>query len=299
MIKVNPRVPAGCLAVLCTLCLAGSALAKPQVVEPAAQPFRVGDLSVFALRDADNVLENDGKVLGVKVGAAAVAEVLKRAGAPTDKVSLGVDALLVKAPDRTMLFDTGLGPGAHGALMGSLAETGVSPGYITDVFITHSHGDHVGGLLTASGTLAFPNAAIHLSANEWAWMQAQPNNQAIAKAIAAKVVTFEPDVAVLPGVRAIALAGHTPGHVGYAITSGGAEIIDIGDTAHSAIVSLAKPDWAIGYDNDESEGEVTRAAELKRLADSKALLFAPHFPFPGVGHVVAKDGAFAWQPGLP
>ena len=296
MIKAHLRVPAVCLA---TLCLIGSALAKPQVVEPSAQSFKVGDLSVFALRDADNVLDNDGKVFGIKVGAAPVAEVLKRAGAPTDKVTLGVDALLVKAPDRTMLFDTGLGPGVHGALMGSLAKAGVSPGDVTDVFITHSHGDHVGGLLTATGTLAFPNATIHLSAKEWAWMQAQPNSQTIAKVIAAKVTTFEPEVTVVPGVKAIALAGHTPGHVGYDITSGEAEIIDIGDTAHSAIVSLAEPDWAIGYDNDQAEGETTRAAELKRLADSKALLFAPHFPFPGVGHIGAKSSAFVWQPDAP
>ena len=295
MIRASFRIHVACLA---TLCLMGSASAKPQTVDPAAQPFQVGDLSVFALRDADNVLENDGQVFGVKVGAAAVAEVLKRAGAPTDKVTLGVDALLVKAPDRVMLFDTGLGSSVHGALMGSLAKAGVSPGDVTDVFITHSHGDHVGGLVTSAGALAFPGATVHLSAKEWAWMQKQPGSQAIVKAITAKVKTFEPGATILPGVKAIALAGHTPGHVGYDITSGGAELIDIGDTAHSAIVSLARPDWAIGYDNDQGEGEVTRAAELKRLADSKALLFAPHFPFPGVGHIEAKDGAFAWQPGL-
>ena len=295
MIRSSFRVHVACLA---TLCMVGSALAKPQAVDPEAQPFQVGDLSVFALRDADNVLENDGTVFGVKVGAAAVAEVLKRAGAPTDKVTLGVDALLVKAKDRIMLFDTGLGPGVHGALMGSLAKTGVAPVDVTDVFITHSHGDHVGGLLRSDGTLAFPGATIHLSAKEWTWMQKQPSSQAIVKAVAAKVTTFEPGATVLPGVKAIALPGHTPGHVGYAITSGKAEIIDIGDTAHSAIVSLAKPDWAIGYDTDQGEGEITRAAELKRLADSKALLFAPHFPFPGVGRIESKDGAFAWQPGL-
>lgn len=295
MTRQSFRVHLACLA---TVCVMGSALAKPQTVEPAAQPFQVGQLKLFALRDADNVLENDGKVFGAKVGAAPVAEVLKRAGAPTDKVTLGVDALLVKGPDRVMLFDTGLGPGVHGALMGSLAKAGVSPGEVTDVFITHSHGDHVGGLLTADGALAFPKAIVHLSAKEWAWMQGQSNSQAIVKAVTPKVSTFEPGATVVPGVKAIGLSGHTPGHTGYAIGSGDAEIIDIGDTAHSSIVSLAKPEWAIGYDNDQGEGETTRAAELKRLADSKALIFAPHFPFPGVGHIEAKDGAFAWQPGL-
>ena len=286
------------VAVLALLCTLGAALAKPQVVEPAAQQFKVGNLDMYALRDADNVLDNDGKVFGAKVGPAAVADVLKKAGAPTDKVTLSVDALLVKAPDRVMLFDTGLGPGVHGALMGSLAKTGISPEQVTDIFITHSHGDHVGGLVTADGALAFPKADIHLSAKEWAWMQGQPNSQAITKVIAGKVKTFEPGASVLPGVKAIGLPGHTPGHVGYEISSGTASLVDIGDTAHSSIISLAKPDWAIGYDNDEGAGETTREAELKRLADGKSLLFAPHFPFPGVGRIVHTNGTFSWQPSL-
>ena len=131
--------------------LSGAAIAKPQVVEPTAKNFQVGRLQMFALRDAENVLDNDGKVFGVGVGPDAVANVLREAGAPTDKITLGVDALLVKAPDRVMLFDTGLGPGVHGALMGSLAKTGIAPDAVTDVFITHTHGDHVGGLVTAEG----------------------------------------------------------------------------------------------------------------------------------------------------
>ena len=293
--RTNLRNGVALFAILCTL---GGAFAKPQVVEPDAQQFKVGTLEMFALRDADNVLDNDGKVFGAKVGPEAVAEVLKKAGAPTDKVTLSVDALLVKAPDRIMLFDTGLGPGVHGALMGSLAKTGIAPEQVTDIFITHSHGDHVGGLVTADGALAFPKADIHLSVKEWAWMQGQQNSQSLSKAIAGKVKTFEPGASVLPGVKSISLSGHTPGHVGYEISSGTASLVDIGDTAHSSIVSLAKPDWAIGYDNDEGAGETTREAELKRLADGKSLLFAPHFPFPGVGRIVRTNGTYSWQPSL-
>lgn len=278
--------------------LAAAAASKPAQVAPAAQPFRVGSLQLVALRDADNVLDNDGQVFGVGVGPAAVTEVLKQAGAPTDQISLSVDALLVKAPGRVMLFDTGLGPGVHGALMGSLAQAGVTPAQVTDVFITHSHGDHVGGLATADGKLAFPNAAIHMSAAEWAWMQAAPNNKELAALIAPQVRPFEPGAVLAPGVTAVVLPGHTPGHSGYEIRSGRDSLLDVGDLAHSSVISLAKPDWAIQYDTDRATGAATRHATLTRLAASHQLVFAPHFPFPGVGRIAAQGDGFTWRPGL-
>jgi glyoxylase-like metal-dependent hydrolase (beta-lactamase superfamily II) len=175
----------------------------------------------------------------------------------------------------------------------------VTPTDITDVMITHSHFDHVGGLTTAEGRPAFPKAVIHLSAPEWAWMQDQPNTKAVAKAVAAQVKTFEPGAGIAPGVTSIPLPGHTPGHVGYEIVSGAEKLIDMGDTAHSSIVSLAEPDWPIGYDNDEKLGESTRRAALRRFADSHALIFAPHFPFPGVGRIETKNDHFTWKPELP
>ena len=266
------------------------ATAAPAPVAPAAQPFRLGALEVVALRDADNDLPNDGKVFGLDVGPQAVAEVLKAHGAPGDTITLGVDALLVRATGRTMLFDTGLGPRVHGVLMDSLAEAGGQPSQITDVFITHSHGDHVGGLATADGALAFPNAVVHMSAREWASMRSQPRMALLAALIAPKVKTFEPGSEVAPGVVAVELYGHTPGHVGYEITSGDARLFDIGDTAHSAILSLGRPDWTIEYDNDGVEGRASRRATLAKLVTSHELIFAPHFPFPGVGRITAAAG---------
>ena len=48
---------------------------------------------------------------------------------------------------------------------------------------------------------------------------------------------------VLPGITAVALPGHTPGHSGYRITSGKQSLLVIGDLAHSAVLSLAEPEW--------------------------------------------------------
>lgn len=290
-------------ALASSLALAGAAAAAPVVVQPAAQSFTLGSLRVTALADADNVLANDGMVFGLGVGPDAVAGVLRAAGLPSDKVTLSVDGLLVQGAGRVMLFDTGLGPAVHGALAASLAKAGVEPGAVTDVLITHSHGDHVGGLATADGKPAFPNAAIHLSAPEWAFMQSQDSGKALAAIIRPQVKPFEPGAEVLQGsgfgVTSVSLAGHTPGHSGYEIVSGTQHMLDMGDTAHSSVVSLTRPDWAIGYDTDKDEGVATRRAELARLAASHELVFAPHFPYPGVGRITASGGAFAWQPGMP
>jgi glyoxylase-like metal-dependent hydrolase (beta-lactamase superfamily II) len=276
--------------------LGSSVLAKPVPIAPAAVPFGIGSVRAVALRDMINRVPNDGSVFGQIEGSAAVAAVLRQAGAPTDAVSLGVDALLVHMPGHIVLIDTGLGPKVGGVLMQSLALAKVSPAAITDVLITHSHGDHVGGLSSVDGQLAFPNATIHMTRAEWAFMQAQPNNAALVATIKPKVMPFDPGAVVMPGISAVPLSGHTPGHSGYEITSNGQKLLDMGDTAHSAIVSLAKPDWIIGYDTDGEQGRQRRMAELATLAASGEHVFSPHFPFPGLGQIVKAGTAYRWQP---
>ena len=267
----------------------------PQQVPPAAHTFSVGKLQVTTLHDAQFVFPNDGKTFAVGVDNATTSALLRAAGAPTDRITLSVNQLLVRTGHRLVLIDTGIGPKMHGALLGSLAEAGVKPAAVTDVLITHSHGDHVGGLVDDSGKLAFPKATIRMSTAEWTWMQTKAPPE-LVKAISKHVHTFEPGAQVAPGIKAVELKGHTPGHVGYEITSGDERLLDVGDLAHSFIVSLQKPQWTIQFDTDDSTGKATRATELKQLASDQELVFAPHFPFPGVGHIAAAGDGFSWQP---
>lgn len=267
-------------------------------VEPAAQSFNVGALTLTALHDAQIVVANDGKTFGLGVSTRAVGNVLRAAGVPTDRITLSTNALLVRTGHRLILIDTGLGPRYHGALLASLKLAGVSRGEVTDVLITHPHPDHIGGLLDAQGALAFPNAAIRMASAAWALMK-QTGAPAMVRAVAPRVQTFEPGARIAPGVVSISLPGHTPGHVGYEIASGKARLIDIGDTAHSSIVSLARPEWAVEFDNDQSLGRATRVKTLAVLAKNGEWVFAPHFPFPGVGHITAAGQGYTWKPGLP
>jgi glyoxylase-like metal-dependent hydrolase (beta-lactamase superfamily II) len=288
-------VPAAALA----LWLVGAppALAEgPTLAPPGAVAFTVGALRVTVLRDAGYALTIESGDLGASAGPAEVRRVLEQAGAPADEIRLSVDALLVRMPGHIVLIDTGIGPSDHGALQASLRMAGVAPGDVTDVLITHSHDDHVGGLAGADGKPAFPRATIRLSAREWSWMRSRPDARRLAAAIAPQVKTFEPGRPILPGITPLALYGHTPGHVGYEIASRGAHIEDIGDTAHSSIVSLERPDWTGRIDEDPKAGAATRLRELRRLAASGERIFAPHFPYPGVGWIVTRGRGYGWKP---
>jgi glyoxylase-like metal-dependent hydrolase (beta-lactamase superfamily II) len=209
-----------------------------------------------------------------------------------------VNVLLVHIGRRVVLLDAGLGPKAHGTLMASLGETKVSPKAVTDILITHTHGDHIGGLLDENGHLAFPKATIRMASAEWAWLQ-KTGPQEVVKAISDHVRTFEPGAQVAPGITAVALGGHTPGHVGYEIVSGDSRLLDVGDMVHSSIVSLQKPQWTLQFDSDSPLAKNTRHDTLARLAQDQELVYAPHFPFPGVGHIVANGDAFAWKGEVP
>lgn len=284
------------LAALTTSMVAGAFETGPGKVKPEFHDFSVGKIRVTALHDASFTAANDGQTFGKNVGAPAVAKQLEAAGLPGDHVTLSINALLVRTGKRVVLIDSGIGAANGGSVLASLQLAGVQPSQVTDVLITHSHFDHVGGLLDAQGALAYPNATIRMTAAEWEFMRGNKDLAALVSTITPRVETLVAGKEIAPGITPVTLAGHTPGHVGYEIKSGKARLLDIGDLAHSSVVSLAEPEWTIAFDSDAPVAERTRRATLTDLAKSGERMFAPHFPFPGVGTVATSGQGFKWVP---
>jgi len=256
-------------------------------------PFTIGSLQAAALRDAAFSPPNDNRTLAINQTKAEVDALLTEAGLPTDVIELSVQPLIVRTPDRVLLFDTGNGPSAM--LSASMATAGVAPSAVTDVFISHSHGDHVNGLLGADGGLAFPGATIHISANEWAAMQANAQLAALVAAVGPQVTTFQPGAELVPGtVRAVDIQGHTPGHSGYLILSDQASLLYIGDTMHHHVISVQRPDWTIAFDGDAPLAQASRRQVLASTTASGQRIYAVHFPFPGLGHFEYRAGTIVW-----
>jgi glyoxylase-like metal-dependent hydrolase (beta-lactamase superfamily II) len=282
---------------------APSAPSMPEATRPASSPdafrFRIGTLDAVALKDGDIDAANDGKSFGVGRPPEQVAALLAAAGQPTDVLHLSIQPLLVRSGTRVLLFDTGAADASFaraGRLPDSLRAAGVEPAQVTDIFISHRHPDHVGGLLTREGALAFPNATIHLSAPEWEALKGDGDTAFVA-AITPKVATFEPGAAILPGVvTAVAVDGHTPGHSAYEIASGDERLLYIGDTAHHFVVSVQRPEWTVQYDENAALAQTRRRSLLQRAADDNLRVHAVHFPFPGLGRVKAQGDSFVWVP---
>lgn len=257
--------------------------------------FKIGALDAIALKDGGMQLPNDGSMVALGQDPNTVAAVLAKAGAPKDHFEFSIQPLLVKDGDKTLLFDTGLGVG-KGHMQESLAKTGVAADKVTDIFISHAHPDHVGGLVDGKGGLAFPNAAIHMSKPEWDALQANDKQADLAKAIAGKVATFEPGAQVLPDVQSVDTRGHTPGHESYVISSGADKLFYTGDIVHSYVISVAQPSWQIMFDGDKDQAAKVRQAELTKLNAEHTRVYAVHFPFPGLGHIAGSGSDLTWQP---
>jgi len=256
-------------------------------------PFTIGSLQAAALKDAAFSPANDNRTLAINVTKAEVDALLTANGLATDVLDLSVQPLIVRTADRVLLFDTGNGPNAM--LSASLATAGVEAGAVTDIFISHSHGDHVNGLLNAAGARAFPNATVHISANEWAAMQANTQLAALVAAVTPRVSAFQPGAELVPGtVTAVDIQGHTPGHSGYLISSGAESLLYIGDTMHHSVISVQRPDWTIAFDGDAPRAQQSRREVLSSSAASRQRIYAVHFPFPGLGRFEDRAGTFVW-----
>jgi glyoxylase-like metal-dependent hydrolase (beta-lactamase superfamily II) len=293
-----------------------AAAAEPAPVAEAApapkventRALMIGELTAKAVRDGYLEFPNDNQVFGVGHTPEEVAALLTAANLPTDKLQLSLQPLLVQTADRVLLFDAGAGSNfgpTAGQLLANLAAAGVDPKSVTDIFISHVHGDHVGGLVDANGALNFPNATIHIAKPEWEFLEGLgadkaknigvSNYDALVAGMKPKVDAFAPGAQLVKGtVKAVDIKGHTPGHSGYLITQGPDSLLYVGDSMHHSIVSVQKAEWPMNFDADQATGAKSRAALIADAAEKGQRIYAVHFPFPGVGKFEKQGEGYVW-----
>jgi glyoxylase-like metal-dependent hydrolase (beta-lactamase superfamily II) len=140
-------------------------------------------------------------------------------------------------------------------------------------------------------------------AGEWAfWMDDARMNQApdamkpafqnvrrVLGPMAKDVKQFEWNKEIAPGITAIDASGHSPGHTGFVIQSGGKSLTHVVDAINHPAFFVRHPDWLAVFDMDADKARVTRRRLLDMAATERSQLAFYHAPFPGIGHV-RKDG---------
>jgi glyoxylase-like metal-dependent hydrolase (beta-lactamase superfamily II) len=290
--------------------VAGAAAPMVRTQAPGFYRMMLGDFEVTVINDGTISLDAD-KLLAEPPAKTEAA--LKKAF-ETSPVETSSNTFLINTGTKLVLIDTGagtlLGP-TLGKFLVNLRAAGYRPEQIDDIFLTHLHPDHVGGLI-ANGALAFPNATIHANKRDSDYWLSQANlDRAPADAkgyfqgamaslnpyvAAGKYQPFDDDGELVPGVRSIATPGHTAGHTSYLVESRGQKLMLIGDLIHVAAVQFNDPGVTIAFDSDAPTAAATRKKVFGALASDGVLMGANHLAFPALGRLRSVGRSWQWVP---
>ncbi|MDB5402312.1 MAG: beta-lactamase [Rhodopila sp.] len=273
---------------------------------PGYYRHRMGDIVVTALNDGS--LAKPAEILS-GIDPAGAAAILRAEFRPETPV-ITVNAFLVQTPDLTVLIDAGcgtkMGP-TVGRMAANLHAAGLDPAEIDLVLLTHP--DHVNGLLTADGSPAFGHARIMAHAADAAFFLSEaaaarapePAKPVFAMARAAlapygeRFSTCEGGE-VAPGITAVPLPGHSPGHCGFRVVGAGQSLLIWGDIVHVPDLQCRRPEVGLVFDDDPTLAAATRRQALTAAAEARELVAGMHLLFPGFAHVTAEGGAFRSVP---
>jgi glyoxylase-like metal-dependent hydrolase (beta-lactamase superfamily II) len=278
-----------------TLPAAATAQEAPALALPTHRDFAIGDFRVTTLLAGSRAGDNPQETFGMNVSAEEFAAVSAANYIPADRTRNFFTPVVVKTGAEVILFDTGLDAGG---ITTALAAAGYAPGDITHVVLTHMHGDHIGGLSDDAGTVTFANAAYITGQTEYDNWAAAGNEGFDAKVrpLADRMTFLADGGAVTSGITAMALPGHTPGHMGYMLDSGGQQLAILADMTNHYVWSLAHPDWEVRFDADKAQAAATRRATLGMLAADRVPMVGYHMPFPAMGFVETRGDGFHWVP---
>ena len=232
----------------------------------------------------------------------------------TSPVETSVNGFLVNTGSKLVLIDAGaaglFGP-TLGKLVANLKASGYTPEQVDEIYLTHLHGDHAGGITTADGKAVFANAVVRANARDADYWLSQKNRDAAPADMKdlfkgtmtsikpyADVGRFKPfkgATELVPGISAIPAYGHTPGHTIYAVESEGQKLVFWGDLMHVAAVQFPQPTatWT------EFDSKLALRERLKLFADAAQegyYVALAHVAFPGIGRLRAEGSGYVWVP---
>jgi glyoxylase-like metal-dependent hydrolase (beta-lactamase superfamily II) len=290
--------------------LASSAATLAASVLPAfaAAPhsFKHGAFEVMVVSDGHLTLPVS--MLAPTAPPAERAALLQAAGQTGEQYDSPTNITLVRTATDLILIDMGSGdrfmPSA-GKLWDNLKSAGIDKGKITKVIFTHGHPDHLWGTIDELDDLVLPDATFYVGAAEWDFWQGDDAVRGLPAeragfvtgarrnyaAIKSKVKMYKAGDDIVTGLRAVSTPGHTQGHMSLEL-AGAESLIVGGDVLTHPLISFAHPEWRPTADHVPDVAAETRKRLLDRLAADRAKLIGFHLPYPGVGTVERKDGAY-------
>jgi glyoxylase-like metal-dependent hydrolase (beta-lactamase superfamily II) len=223
-----------------------------------------------------------------------------------DQMVIPYSPIAVNTGSKLVVIDTGTGEanferskGASGQFHANLKASGIDRNQVDTVIISHFHGDHINGLITADNKASFPNAEILVPAPEWKYfmddgeMAKQTTERMkgvfagarkVFDALGRKVTPYEAGKEVAPGITSVATYGHTPGHMSYVVASGNGKVFVQSDVTNNPLF-VRNPGWHAFFDQDPQMAEAIRRKVYDMLVADKMTVQAFHYPFPALARI--------------
>ena len=236
----------------------------------------------------------------------------------SDRLVLGIQIWIVRTGNEIILVDTGIGNGKPRELprfnrLNTLVNAwldaaGAGREAVTQVIMTHLHGDHVGWNTIADGegwAATFVNATYWMPKKDYDWWHPRfveakgiGETEAFADSImplidAGKVQFYDEGKQFALGLVARANYGHTPGQMRLDFESNGARGTFCGDIFHSPL-QILRPDINTVVDVEPETARATRAKFLDEVADADILVMPCHFGPPHCVRIVREDNGYGF-----
>lgn len=257
---------------------------------PLSIEVELGDLRVIALSDGETVMP----VTHLRGAEGAPLSGAELAGADLagGKLRLPVRCFLVRGRDGCLLIDSGAADAWHpvlGRLPEAMVEAGVGAREVTVVALTHTHVDHLSGLVGPEGA-AFPDARrILVAIEELMAFRAEPRMLPVLP----RLVPLEQGDGPVAGVTAINAPGHSPGHMAFLVEG---RLLIWGDLVHHAAVQFARPEVTWVFDEDQTRARASRLALMAQAEAEGWLVAGAHLPDPGIGRIARVGSGYAFIP---
>lgn len=238
---------------------------------------KIDTLTLITLKDNDGEKRMPNKLFYGKADSAKVEKL-----SPEGSVASSISCFVVETQGKRILFDAGNGAAHGGKMLERLRAAGIAPEQIDYIFVTHFHGDHIGGL-AADGKPLFANAQLYVPDAEYAAWAAMSNDG--GKEAVETVDTYGDRLHrfaytdTLPlGVKAMAAPGHTPGHTVYQT----GRLFIAGDLLHGFDLQMQDLDICPAYDMDSAKATESRKYFIDYIRQNKLITAGMHFPDNGV-----------------
>lgn len=256
--------------------------------------YRFGALTLTALRDGyvdmppTRLRQPGDKVFGDAMP--------KQVCLVDGNLRLSVNAFSLDDGTEITLMDTGASNAWHpsmGRLPQALREANTDVDRVRTVAFTHTHLDHINGLILPDGRDAFPRLSrLLVPRQELAMFRAEARLQRFHE----RAEALDAGQRIGAHIEALAAPGHEVGHTCFRITSQGEAVLVWGDIVHVPSIQFEQPELTWEFDGDQEQARASRLRMIALAADNGYSIAGAHLDSPGVGRIIRSGTGFRFEP---